>query len=91
MSRAHMSLLLLLGLQVLITVGLYVNKNYRDDTPKPQALLSFDVQAVDRIEIMTPDSKLQLIKVNQKWRNPEQASLPLNTSLIQTALNDLAQ
>jgi hypothetical protein len=89
MSRAHMSLLLLLGLQVLITFGLYVNKNNRDETPKPQPLMAFNAQTIDRFEIITPDSVMTLVKMNQKWHDTAQKNMPLNSELIMTALKGL--
>ena len=80
----------LLGLQLVLAAGLFVNASANRSTDVADALITFDESQLDKVVIGDGSNQLTLVKQENAWQLPELHDLPASTGKLENALDKLA-
>ena len=79
----------ILILQILITTGIFWNRQSQPQANPQQPLLSFELQRLDKVVFSDSENTVTLIKFGDQWLLPELQKLPVSDSQITGLLGKL--
>ena len=80
----------LLGLQLVLAAGLFVNASAERSGDIAKPLLAFDTSQLDKVVIGDGSNQLTLARQDNTWQLPELHDLPVNEDKLEKTLDKLA-